>query len=201
MMRTFAIFASILVVLSATSLDVSSQSKQSSPSILSRKDWGAKDPVGEAKEHKIEFITIHHTATPQKPGTLIGTKMRNLQAFSQREEKLASGKLKPVWFDIPYHYYIAVDGQIAEGREIKYVGDTNTEYDPTGHALVVLEGSFNTEQPSAAQIDALKKMVAWLSRKYKVPPAKIKGHSDYAETACPGENLKIFLSELRGSPK
>lgn len=186
-----------MFILGSVNSEVSSQSKQESPTILSRKDWGAKNPVGEAKTHKIEFITIHHTATPQKPGTLIGTKMRNLQAFSQREEKLASGKLKPAWFDIPYHYYIAVDGQIAEGRELKYVGDTNTEYDPIGHALIVLEGSFNTEQPSAAQIDSLKKMVAWLSRKYKVPPAKIKGHSDYATTACPGENLKKLLPELR----
>lgn len=196
-MKLLFAFASILFILGSVNSEVSSQSKQESPTILSRKDWGAKNPVGEAKTHKIEFITIHHTATPQKPETLIGTKMRNLQAFSQREEKLASGKLKPVWFDIPYHYYLAVDGQIAEGRELKYVGDTNTEYDPTGHALIVLEGSFNTEQPSAAQIEALKKMVAWLARKYKVPPANIKGHSDYATTACPGENLKKLLPELR----
>lgn len=196
-MKLLFAFASILLILGSVNSEVSSQSKQESPTILSRKDWGAKNPVGEAKTHKIEFITIHHTATPQKPETLIGTKMRNLQAFSQREEKLASGKLKPVWFDIPYHYYLAVDGQIAEGRELKYVGDTNTEYDPTGHALIVLEGSFNTEQPSAAQIEALKKMVAWLARKYKVPPANIKGHSDYATTACPGENLKKLLPELR----
>lgn len=196
-MKLLFAFASILFILGSVNSEVSSQSKQESPTILSRKDWGAKNPVGEAKTHKIEFITIHHTATPQKPETLIGTKMRNLQAFSQREEKLASGKLKPVWFDIPYHYYLAVDGQIAEGRELKYVGDTNTEYDPTGHALIVLEGSFSTEQPSAGQIDSLKKMVAWLSRKYKVPPAKIKGHSDYATTACPGENLKKLLPELR----
>ena len=87
-------------------------------------------------------------------------KMQNLQAFSQRDDKLASGKFKPAWFDVPYHYYIAVDGRIAEGRELKYVGDTNTEYDPTGHALVVVEGSFNTEEPTKAQIDSLKKMTA-----------------------------------------
>jgi N-acetylmuramoyl-L-alanine amidase len=135
---------------------------QSQPRILSRKEWNANKPVGEAKKHKILFITIHHTATVQKPGVPLATKMRNLQAFSQREDKLDTGKVKPAWFDIPYHFYIAADGQIAEGREIKYVGDTNTEYNPAGHSLVVLEGNFETEQPTPAQIDSMKRIVAWL---------------------------------------
>ncbi len=149
------------------------------------------------KKHKIVFITIHHTATIQKPTVPIATKMRNLQSFSQREDKLDTGKLKPAWFDIPYHFYIAADGQIAEGRGLKYVGDTNTEYDPTSHALVVLEGSFDNEQPTIAQIASVKQIVAWLARKYKIPSANIKGHSDYATTGCPGENLKKLLPELR----
>lgn len=169
------------------------------PKIITRAEWGASKPVGEGKKHKIEFITIHHTATNQRSDILTTSKLRNLQAFSQREEKLASGKTKPAWFDIPYHFYIAVDGRIAEGREIEYVGDTNTEYDPAGHALVVLEGSFDKEQPSPAQIASLKQMVAWLARKYKVPAANIKGHDDYAKTACPGENLKKLLPELRAN--
>jgi N-acetyl-anhydromuramyl-L-alanine amidase AmpD len=175
------------------------QSKAERPKIISRSEWGAKKPVGAGKKHKIEFITIHHTGTNQRADILTTTKLRNLQAFSQREDKLASGKTKPAWFDIPYHFYIAVDGQIAEARDLKYAGDTNTEYDPTGHALVVLEGSFNKEQPSTAQIDSLKRIVPWLARKYKVPSEKIKGHNDYAKTACPGENLKKLLPELRGN--
>lgn len=175
-----------------------SAEKGEKPNIISRKEWGANKPVGEGKKHEISFITVHHTGTNQRSDILTGTKMRNLQAFSQREDKLASGKVKPVWFDIPYHFYIAVDGKIAEGRELKYVGDTNTEYDPAGHALVVLEGSFNKDEPSAAQVGSLKMMVAWLARKYKVPAENIKGHSDYAKTICPGENLKKLLPELRG---
>lgn len=181
----------------ATGTPASAQEKAERPKIIARSEWGAKKPVGEGKKHKIEFITIHHTGTNQRADILTTTKLRNLQAFSQREDKLASGKTKPAWFDIPYHYYIAVDGQIAEGREVQYVGDTNTEYDPTGHALVVVEGSFNKDQPSQAQIDSLKQIVAWLARKYKVPAANIKGHDDYAKTVCPGENLKKLLPDLR----
>lgn len=199
-MKKFALricFAVSILVFAGVVSPLTAQTKPKMPDILSRKAWNANDPVGEGKKHKIGFITIHHTATLQKPATPIATKMRNLQAFSQRDDKLASGKAKPAWFDIPYHYYIAADGQIAEGRGIEFAGDTNTEYDPTGHALVVLEGSFNTEQPSTEQIDSLKKIVAWLAQKYKVPTENIKGHNDYAKTGCPGENLKKLFPELQ----
>ena len=177
----------------------STESKVNSPipKIISRQDWNAKEPIGTAKEHSISAITIHHTATLQKTDVSIEKKMQNLQSFSQSESRLATGKLKPVWFDVPYHYYIAVDGKIAEGREIKYVGDTNTNYDPTGHALVVLEGNFETEQPSQKQQIALQEIVAWLASKYNVPTAEIKGHNDFAATACPGKNLKKLFPDLQ----
>ena len=170
---------------------------QKVPLIISRTEWHANKPVGKGKKHKIQFITIHHTATKQRTDLPIETKLKNLQAFSQREDKLESGKTKPAWFDVPYHYYISVDGNIAGGREIGYVGDTNTTYDPTGHALIVLEGSFGTDEPNAAQIESLRAMVKWLAKKYKVSGDKIKGHKDYADTACPGTNLQKLLPELR----
>ena len=169
----------------------------SSPTIVSRQEWKAKEPQGKVKEHTIRYITIHHTASPQKDGTPIEKKMQSLQNFSQSESRLASGKMKPAWFDVPYHYYIAVDGKIAEGRDIKFVGDTNTDFDPGGHALVVLEGNFETEQPSSEQQKSLQALIAWLSAKYKVPTSEIKAHNDYASTACPGENLKKLLPTLR----
>lgn len=169
----------------------------SRPSIVSRQEWNAKAAVGDVKEHIVRFVTIHHTASPQKIGTAIEKKMQNLQNFSQKESRLDSGKLKPAWFDVPYHYYIAVDGKIAEGREIKFAGDTNTDYDPAGHALVVLEGNFETEQPSLEQQKSLQTLVTWLLAFYKVPVSEIKAHNDYASTACPGENLKKTLPALR----
>jgi hypothetical protein len=167
------------------------------PQILSRQEWNAKDAVGKMQLHTLQHITIHHTASPQKPGIVLEKKMQNLQRFSQSEGRLASGKTKPAWPDVPYHFYVAANGQIAEGREIEYVGDTNTDYDPRGHALIVLEGNFENEQPSTKQLESLRELVAWLSTKYEIPVAEIKGHNDYASTACPGVNLKKALPALR----
>jgi N-acetylmuramoyl-L-alanine amidase len=167
------------------------------PRILSRQEWNAKDSIGKMRPHTLQHITIHHTASPQKGELSLEKKMQSLQNFSQSESRLASGKHKPAWPDIPYHYYIAVDGQIAEGRDLKYVGDTNTDYDPTGHALIVLEGNFEKEQPSPKQLESLSELVAWLSTNFEIPIAEIKAHNDYASTACPGVNLKNALPALR----
>jgi hypothetical protein len=169
------------------------------PVIVTRAEWGAKPPVAAMKEQQPQQITIHHTATPQKPERTLEQKLQGLQQFSQSEGKLASGKTKPPWPDVPYHYYIDVSGRVGEGREVKFVGDTNTEYDPTGHALVVLEGNFEVEQPTPAQMESLKKTLAWLAARYGVKPAQIQAHNDFAQTLCPGKNLKALLPELRAA--
>src|SRR5688572_12340953 len=57
----------------------------SSPTIVSRQEWKAKDAVGKVKEHTIRYITIHHTASPQKDSTPIEKKMQSLQNFAQSE--------------------------------------------------------------------------------------------------------------------
>ncbi len=163
------------------------------PNIIDRQSWKAKDAILSPKTHEITHITVHHTATLQKKDLPIETKLTRLQNFSQSVSKLASGKEKPAWSDVPYHYYIAFDGKIGEGREIKYVGDTNTEYDPTGHALIVLEGNFETETVTEDQQKSLIAMIKWLTSKYKVLTDKIKVHNDFAKTACPGKNLKSLM--------
>lgn len=169
----------------------------SPPKIVSRQEWKAKDAIGKMQPHTPQRITIHHTASPQKDSITIEKKMQALQNFSQGESRLASGKNKTAWPDVPYHYYIAVDGQIAEGRDIKFVGDTNTDYDPNGHILIVLEGNFENEQPSSNQLESLTSLAVWLSVKFGIPVAEIKSHNDYASTACPGVNLKNALPALR----
>ncbi len=165
--------------------------------IITRQEWQAKEPVAKMKPHELKFITIHHTATRQKPGVSVAVKLQHLQAFSQREDTLAGGKKKPIWPDVPYHFYVTCDGEIGEGRDIRYVGDTNTEYDPTGHILVTLEGNFEIEEPTKEQMVAAKKLIAWLAAKYQIPPERIKAHKDYAQTACPGKKLYERLGEFR----
>lgn len=181
-------FAGLLIAMS-----LSFASAADKPAMMTRSDWQAKPALPRLIKHKPMAILIHHTATKIKPNTLLTAKMKGLQRFSQAKEKLADGRTKPAWPDVPYHFYIAADGKIAEGRDINAVGDTNTGYNPMGYIQVVLEGNFETESPSAAQLSALTSLLAWLKQDYSISTADIGSHDSVAQTACPGKHLKALL--------
>lgn len=166
--------------------------------VLSRSDWGAKPVLEGALRHRIHSITIHHAGVATNRARTTIDKLRGLQAWSQRADKLASGKEKPAWPDIPYHYYIFWDGTITECRPSEWVGDTNTEYNPTGHLLVCLEGNFESEEPTGAQIRSLYRFTEHFAVTFRVPPERIQSHKDYsAQTTCPGQNLAVEIEKIR----
>jgi hypothetical protein len=166
-------------------------------SIIQRKEWGATKPVLPMRKHGIHRITIHHTAVKQNVNRSLEDKLKGLQKFSMQRSPLSDGRIKEPWADIPYHFYIAADGRIGEARELQYVGDSNTPYDPTGHALIVLEGNFNEEKPTVQQINSLNRLVLALAKKYKVAAELVSGHKDHAKTGCPGNNLYELIPRLK----
>ncbi|MBI3124732.1 MAG: N-acetylmuramoyl-L-alanine amidase [Ignavibacteriales bacterium] len=155
-------------------------------SIVTAQQWGGTPAVDSlAKKHTISHITLHHQGEPFPKGKDPIQYLRNLQTWSRRDK---------YWIDIPYHYIIDLEGKVYEGRDIKYAGDTNTEYDPTGHALIEVVGNFEEVEPNQKQLDAVVKTMTWLAKKYNVPADSIRGHKDYSSiTVCPGKNLYRFL--------
>ncbi len=185
------IFAMLLMGLATASTHAADK-----PTIVDRKAWQAKAALPNFSKHTPRSILIHHTATKMKPNVLVASKMKSLQRFSQNKEKLADGRMKPAWSDVPYHFYIASDGKIAEGRDINAVGDTNTGYDPTGYIQIVVEGNFEIETPKAEQLASLTSLLSWLKQNYKIDNKGIGYHSGVAQTACPGKNLKLLLPDI-----
>lgn len=165
--------------------------------IVSRTEWGAAPPVLPMVIHEPQYITIHHMAVDQRPERPLFEKLLALQTFSQKEAELGDGRVKRPWADVPYHFYIAADGAVAEARHVIYAGDTNTAYDPSGHVQIVLEGNFEHEQVTAAQWESLQWLTLALVRQWKVPAEAIMGHRDHTPTACPGGALFSRLPELR----
>jgi len=151
--------------------------------LISREEWGAEPPRGAFTNHEIDHITIHHsgdTATTTGPAHF-----RSWQAWH----------FHLGWPDIAYHYIIGRDGSVYEGRPFAAVGDTATEYDPTGHLLIVLEGDFDVTTPTADQLERLAELVAWGSVRFDVPVDEIGGHRDYAATPCPGASLYARIED------
>ncbi|MEL6616137.1 MAG: hypothetical protein AAFQ43_10385, partial [Bacteroidota bacterium] len=92
--------------------------------ILRREAWGAEPAAFEMTPHTPDALTIHHTATPQRPDRTPAQKMKALQRFSLSSDTLGDGRAKEPWADVPYHFYIATDGTIVEGRDVMVEGDT-----------------------------------------------------------------------------
>ncbi len=166
------------------------------PSLLTREAWHAKPPSLKMTIQKPVAILVHHTGSPMKVNTTLIAKMKGLQRFSQAREKLSDDRMKPAWPDVPYHFYIAADGQVAEGRDVNAVGDTNTGYDPGGYIQVVVEGNFDKEQLTDAQAASLKTTLQWLMVKYNIKATSILTHKDKAQTACPGKDLAAKLPAI-----
>ncbi len=154
-----------------------------------RTNWGARPAETEQMtRHTIERLTIHHAGT--QSGVTGAPQYRGWQSWHMD----GNG-----WPDIAYHLIIGVDGTVHEGRDPAYRGDTATTYDTTGHFLVVVEGNFDDEEPTAAQLESLVAVLAWASATYAVSPTTIAGHLDYAATVCPGRHLqkRIASGEIR----
>ncbi len=156
------------------------------PTIISVSDWGGT-PANEAltRHHTINRITLHHQGVAFPRNRDPQQYLRDLQSWSR--------KIKD-WIDVPYHYVIDLDGRIYEGRDIRFSGDTNTSYDPAGHALIEVVGNFEEVEPNAAQLDAVVNLMTLLAMRYHVPVDAIHGHRDVAPgTECPGKNLYRYL--------
>ncbi len=187
------------LTLSACFLNPNPDFESSSPSIslISRSQWGAHAPVLAMKKHTLQRITLHHSGVAAKKGRDSRELIRKLQAYSQQSAMLGDGKTKPVWADLPYHYLIYANGDILEGREWQYAGDTNTDYDPSGHLLICVDGNFEEEMPTPEQIQALRQLLKYLTLRHQILATEIGGHRDLSETLCPGRHLLPWISQLR----
>ncbi len=155
--------------------------------VVRRADWGWQPLRASVGTHRVSRITIHHGGVDFLPNQDPAEHLRNLQSWSRGEKR---------WIDVPYHFFIDLSGRIYEGRPINYPGDTNTNYDPRGHALICVLGNYEHQELADVQFGALAQLTAHLARTYDVPLGNIKGHRDYtSQTVCPGKNLYRFLED------
>jgi hypothetical protein len=146
---------------------------------LPREAWGAAPEREGGVAHRLEQITLHHTAVAARPGQNMATRLRSYQAHH-----VSMG-----WPDIAYHLLIGPDGVIYMGRSARIRGDTATRYDPTGHLLICLDGHFDKHPLPEAQYRAAVGVCAWACRDHRIPVERISPHQAHAETACPGQSV------------
>jgi len=160
--------------------------EQFEKSIITREQWGSTPADSTIESHTIDRITLHHGGVtfPDERDPI--EYLQSLQKWSRTEKS---------WIDNPYHYVIDLRGRIYEARPIQYPGDTNTDYNPRGHALICVVGNYEQRKPNRKQLAAIIQLMAWLCWKYNLSPDTIKGHRDYTQqTVCPGKYLNEYLT-------
>jgi hypothetical protein len=174
-------------LVAAVAVPVQAAAAQRTIGVICRRAWGARAPQGDFERHRIRRITVHHSAVVLRNNRLAPDRLRDHQAAHQSRG----------WPDIAYHLLIDRNGNVYEGRPRWAVGDTATNYDPRGHLLVMCEGNFQEQRPSPSQLRALVDVLAWSVDRYGVGVRTIRGHLEYADTACPGRTLQRRLGAVR----
>lgn len=124
-----------------------------------------------SKRAKTDFIILHHAAA------------KNCSADDIHRIHISNG-----WTGIGYHFYVRKDGSVYSGRPINTVG-AHTEGYNSNSIGICFEGNFQKETMQDVQKSVGNELIYYLKNLY--PKAKIKKHSDFNSTVCPGKNFPI----------
>jgi len=164
---------------------------------VTREQWGSRpDPIPAARKHTPKWITIHHAGVlwtnSQDPAQFV----RNMQSWGKKRPEVEKPPRNTYWPDLPYHFLIAPDGRIFEGRPVEYEPESNTNYSLAGNIGVEMMGDFNRQRPSKAQLESVVRLTAWLARQQHIDVDHVRTHRDVApgQTDCPGRDFyRYFL--------
>jgi len=154
--------------------------------ILPRSAWGARPPKPGGRPHTITRMTVHHSAVELPDNRGIVARLQQHQRYHQDDKG---------WIDIAYHYAVDRNGNIFTLRDNAIAGDTATDYDTTGHFLVLCEGNFDTEQVSEAQLNGAALIFAWAAKQFGITTATLASHREVTPvTSCPGATLEAHMT-------
>lgn len=164
-----------------------------------------------------QYICIHHTAYPAQKELVIDGEVKKPNP-DQWKATDAYHKSKG-WGGGGYNYEISLAGLIhqfradgsytaAQYEPYKGIADTND-----GRVLsICLDGHFDYEQPSPAQMDALRTLIKAKMASYNIPSGNVVKHRDIALNAarkpkksCPGskipDDVYTYFVGLPASPQ
>jgi hypothetical protein len=182
----FYLLCSLLIVFGCSSVRKTSTAANAI-SIIPRAGWNAAEPRP-FKQHRPVRLTVHHEGTKLEITDDAAKKIKAIQTWGMGPDR--------AWVDIPYHFLIAPDGKIYEGRAVTTVGETATEYDPAGHLLITCLGNLEVQDVSPEQLQSLVKLLAYCSKQYNIPIETLATHKDYSkQTTCPGKHLYAYFQD------
>lgn len=132
---------------------------------------------------KITRIIVHCTATPEGKHCTVSD--------------IRSWHKKRGWADIGYHYIVYLNGEVHNGRSVDLIGAHCDGYNTGSIGVVyvggcVAGGKAAKDTRTPEQKEALVNLLKKLRKLY--PDAKIYGHRDFSNKACPSFDAKTEYS-------
>ncbi len=142
-----------------------------------------------------KYIMIHHTA--------VSRRNKPSQFLVNNEYHKAKWRFKSsLGFYLGYNYEIISNGRIfkarREGERTAACYQNNMNDGRCIH--ICLDGNFDYEKPTPAQIFALRDLLRKLVKKYSINKKDVVFHRQYAVKSCPGKNLDLVFVHSLISP-
>lgn len=103
------------------------------------------------------------------------------------------------WADIGYHYVIDLDGTIEAGRDVETIGAHCKGHNQNSIGICYVGGrNMHTYEPADTRTDAQKASLVLLLKylRSRYPQARIYGHRDFSDKACPCFDAKTEYKDL-----
>jgi LysM repeat protein len=134
-------------------------------------------------------ITVHHS------GDVKDADLDPLEwlRLIDRQHMDGLGKKEP-WACIGYHFIVAADGRIFEGRPIQFQG-AHAGWDEVNRLNigVCLIGDFEKKRVPLAQREGLMRVLDRLCLDYGISRGNVFGHQHWKTTECPGRYLMSIV--------
>lgn len=158
--------------------------------VIPRTSWGKALRMERCVPHQITSVSIHHSATLTKSNADVPKHLLSYQKYHQQQG----------WMDIAYHFIVDLEGQVFQGRSLDCKGDTFTNYDPTGHLIIMVDGNYNEQELSDDSWKSILHLVQWGMQTYNIPLERIFYHQQLANTECPGKSVIQRFSQQQFTP-
>jgi hypothetical protein len=159
--------------------------------VIARREWTSTGPIMSLINpmNGVDRITIHHSA-------VISAGVRGKTDAARMLTSIRSSHVTNGWADIGYHYIIDPQGNIWEGRPVKYQGAHVKENNEHNLGIMCM-GNFDEERPTPAMLATLDGFVADRMRALRVPIHRVYTHQELRRTECPGRNLQGYMVATR----
>ncbi|XP_030400189.1 peptidoglycan recognition protein 1 [Gopherus evgoodei] len=158
------------------------------PTIVSRRQWGARPPRSRVPlRTPVPYVIIHHTTGNRCTSQAsCSREVKGIQNYHMNTQR---------WSDIGYNFLIGEDGRVYEGRGWKTMGAHAKKWNHKSLGFSFL-GNFSNRIPSAAALNAAKSLIQCaISRGFLKRSYTVTGHRNVNPTSCPGNALYRVISK------